>query len=277
MATGDSSQAANLAANIYEAKSVWARFVSEESECKYVKLEIFDEVLIRVMRQKAALSLPVWQQNMLVQLCLCCLESPHNPTGSLSVQALIDEFGAQLVSLRTHILEFIQDDNSGQNAEMLTTVTRFTNLGCFLSAIAADAANRPVYPLHEHDLWLFGQIGLEIVSGIMQVDYDFDIQDLIRLSIFTVCITWFEEHEEFLCKQLCKQALYLCGHRLCSFLDSEELELVDGEAEYPVLVVKTEDALLAILRSAQERFNCQGLLSILEEYGKYWDEWAQRV
>lgn len=149
---------------------------------------------------------------------------------------MIDEFGAQLVSLRTQILGSIQDDDSVQNTEMLTTVTRFTNLGCFLSAITADAANRPAYPLHEHDLGLFGQIGLDLVSGIMQVDYNFGIQDLIRLSIFTVCITWFEEHEEFLCKQLCKQALYLCGHQLCSFLDSEELELVDGEEEYPVLL-----------------------------------------
>lgn len=40
--------------------------------------------------------------------------------------------------------------------------------------------------------------------------------------------------------------------------------------------MKAEDALLAILRSAQERFSCQGLLPLLEECGKYWAEWAQR-
>lgn len=274
MDTGDSSQAANLAANIYEAKSVWATFVSEESECKYVNLELFDKVLIRVMRQKASVFLSVsWQQNMLIQLCLCCLESPQNPTGSLSVQTLVDEFGAQLVSLRTHILGFIQDHDTGENDEMTTTVTRFINLGCFLSAIAADAANRPAYPLHERDLWLLGQIGLDLVSGIMQVDYSFEIQDPIRLGVFKVAIAWFEENEEFLCKEL--RDLYLCGHRLCSFLDSEELELVDGEAEYPILVVKAEAALLAILRSVKERFNREGLRAILEEYGGYWAEWAQ--
>lgn len=276
--TGDSSLAANVANVIYEQRAVWVRYLSEDPNGKYFKLEFFDEVLARVVQQKAAVSRPVtYQENMLLQLCLHIFASSHNPRGSLKVQTLITEIGTQLVSLRTQLLDFIQDDDMAGSANMPTTVAKFTNLGCFMSAIAADASKRPVYPLNEQDLWSLGQVGVELVAGIVQADNDFDVyEDLIRLKLFKICITWFDENEELLYKELCKEDLYLCEHRLCSFLDSEWLESADSEREYPVLVIQAESAVLKILRTLEKRFGRESLLPILEEYGEDWADWVLR-
>lgn len=252
ISTGDSSLAANTAIEIYVENLAWARFLSEDPRGKYHKPELFDEVLARVMQQGAAASLPVtWQQNLLVQLCLHCLISSHNPIGSLNVQTLVTEIGTHLISLRTQLLDFIQDDTT-DSADISTTVERFTNLGSFMSAMSADATNRPAYPLDVNDLWSLGQVGLELVLGIVKVDNDFDIyEDLIRLNIFKVCITWLDENEEFLSKEIChKEDLYLCVDRLCSFVDSDWLELTDAEGEYPALAHKAKSAVLVMLRNA---------------------------
>lgn len=252
IATENSLLAANTAAEMYAEKLLWARSLSEHPEGKYYKLELFDEALARVMQQKAAASLPVtWQQNLFVQLCLHCLTSSQNPIGSLSVRALINEFGAQLVSLRTQLLDIIQDDTE-DFADISTPVERFTNLGCFMSAVAADATYRPAYPLDEYDLWSLGQVGAELVTGITRADNDFDIyEDLIRLKIFKVCVTWLDENEESLIKEICQEEedVYLCGDRLCSFVDSDWLELTDAEGEYPTLAHKAENAALVMLES----------------------------
>lgn len=278
LATGNSSLAANMADIIYAQRAVWFRYLSEDPNGKYLKLELFDEVLARTVRQKAEVSLSVtYQQNMLIQLSLHLFASSQNPRGSLSVQKLITEVGSQLVSLRTQLLDLIQDGDTEGSANMSNTVAKFTNLGCFLSAITSDASKRPVYPLDEHDLWSLGQVGVELVCGIVQADTDFDIyEDLIRLKIFKVCITFFEENKDLLSKKLCEQDLHLCEHRLCSFLDSDWLELADRESEYPVLVVKAEDAVLTILRTLDKRFGSQSLARILHEYGEDWVEWVLR-
>lgn len=278
LATGNSSLAANMANVIYEQRAGWVKYLSEDPNGKHFKLDLFDEVLARVVRQKAEISPPVtYQQDLLVQLCLHIFASSQNPRGSLSVQTLITEVGAQLVSLRTQLLDLVQDDETAGSANMSTTVAKFANLGCFMSAIAADTSNRPAYPLDEHDLWSLGQVGVELVRGIMQADNDFDIyEDLIRLNIFKVCITCFNENEEFLCKELCKEDLYLCEHRLCSFLDSDWLELADRENEFPILVIKAENAVLTILRTLEKRFGRHSMLRILHEYGEDWVEWILR-
>ncbi|KAI7779602.1 hypothetical protein LA080_000714 [Diaporthe eres] len=278
LATGYSSLAANTAKVIYEHRAVWVGYLSENPNGKYFKLDLFDEVLARVVREKSAVSRPVtYQENMLVQLCLHTFASSHNPRGSLKVQTLITEIGTQLVSLRTQLLDFVQDDDMAGSANMPTTVAKFTNLGCFLSAIAADASKRPVYPLDEQDLWSLRQVGVELVREILQADNDFDIhEDLIRLNIFKVCISWFDENKESLCKELCKEDLYLCEHRLCSFSDSDWLEHVDSGSEYPVLVIQAEVAVLKILRTLDKRFGRESLLPILEEYGEDWEDWVLR-
>lgn len=276
LATGDSSLVTNMATVIYAQKQVWTNFCSEDPAGKYLKPGLFDEVLARVIRQKAELYPPVsWQQNMLVQFCIHGLESSQNLKGSLKVWTLITEIGSQLVSLRTQLLDFVQDDDA-EAATMPDTVAKFTNLGCFMSAVAADAANRPVYQLNEQDLWSLGQVGVELVLGILQADSDFDIyEDLIRLNIFKVCITWFDENREFLSKELCEEHdLYLCEYRLCSFLDSDWLG--DDEGEYTVLVRRAEDAVLMIIRNLEKRFGRQSLLRIFREYGEDWVEWVLR-
>ncbi|KAG6367149.1 hypothetical protein INS49_001332 [Diaporthe citri] len=262
---------------IYEQRAVWARYLSADPNGKYFRLELFDEVLARVVRQKAEVSLPVtYQQNMLVQLCLHLFSSSQNSRGSLGVQTTITEIGTQLVSLRTQLLDFIQDDDTAGSANMSNTVAKFTNLGCFLSAITSDASRRPVYPLDDHDLCSLGQVGVELVLGILQVDNDFDIyEDLIRLKIFKVCITWFDENKEPLFKELCEEHdLYLCQHRLGSFLDSDWLEHADRESEYPVLTVKAEEIVLTILRNLEKKFGRQSVLTILQEYEEDWVEWV---
>lgn len=277
LATGNSSLVADMAIVVYAQKQFWARFCSEDPTGKYFKLELFDEVLARIIRQRAAIFPPVsWQQNMLVQFCLHCFASSQNPMGSLNIQTLITEIGTQLLSLRTQLLDFVQDDDTAESANMPNRVAQFTNLGTFMSAVAADASKRPAYPLNEHDLWLLGQVGVELVLGIVQADNDFDIhEDLIRLKIFKVCTVWFDENGEFLSKELCEEHdLYLCEHRLCSFLDADWLE--DGEGEYPVLVHKAENAVLLILRNLEKRFGRQSLLNIFQEYGEDWFEWVSR-
>lgn len=273
--TGDSSVVTNMATVIYAQKQVWTNYCSEDPAGKYFKPRLFDEVLARVIRQEAALCPPAsWQQNMLVQFCLHGLESSQNPIGSLNVETLITETGTQLISLRTQLLGFVQDE--AEAADIPTTIAKFTNLGCFMSALAADAVKRPVYPLNEHDLWSLGQVGVELVLGILQADSDFDIhEDLIRLNIFKTCITWFDENSEFLSKELCEEHdLYLCESRLCSFLDSDWLE--DDEGEYTVLVHKAEDAMLMIIRNLDKRFGRQSLRRIFREYGEDWVEWVSR-
>lgn len=273
--TGDSSVVTNMATVIYAQKQVWTNYCSEDPAGKYFKPRLFDEVLARVIRQEAALCPPAsWQQNMLVQFCLHGLESSQNPMGSLNVRLLIIEIGTQLVSLRTQLLDFVQDE--AEATDMPTTIAKFTNLGCFISALAADAAKRPVYPLNEDDLWSLGQVGVELVLGILQADSDFDIhEDLIRLNIFKTCITWFDENGEFLSKEICEEHdLYLCEYRLCSFLDSDWLE--DDEGEYKILVHKAEDAVLMIIRNLEKRFGRQSLLRIFREYGEDWVEWVSR-
>lgn len=273
LATGNSSLATNMATEIYAQKQVWTNYCSEDLAGKYFKPGLFDEVLARVIRQKAVLYSSVsWQQNMLVQFCIHGLESSQNPRGSLNVRTFITEIGNQLVSLRTQLLDFVQDDDA-EASNMPDTVAKFTNLGCFMSAVAADAAYRPVYQLNEQDLWSLGQVGLELVLGILQADSDFDIyEDLIRLNIFKVCITWFDENREFLSKELCEEHdLYLCEYRLCSFLDSDWLE--DDEGEYTVLVHRAEDAVLMIIRNLEKRFGRQSLLRVFREYGEDWVEW----
>lgn len=273
LATGDSSLAANMAHVIYEERAVWVRYLSEDPNGKYFKLDFFDEVLARVVQQKAAVSHPVtYQENMLVQLSLHLFTSSQNLRGSLSVQTLITEIGTQLVSLRTQLLDFVQD--MAVSANIPNTVAKFTSLGCFMSAIAADASKRPVYPLDEQDLWSLGQVGVELVRGILQADNDFDIyDDLIRLKIFRVCITWFDENKESLCKELCTEDLYLCVHRLCSFVESDWLEHVDSGG-YPVLVVQAKVAVLKILRTLDKRVGRESLETILQEDG---EDWVDRV
>lgn len=278
LATGESSLAASVATITCAQKQGWTRFCLEDPKGKYFKPELFDEVLARVIRNKAEVSIPVsWQQNMLVQFCLHCLASSQNPIGSLNVQTLVAELGAQLISLRTQLLDFVQDDTADSD-KISTTVERFTNLGCFMSAIFCDAAKRPVYPLDHHDLWSLGQVGKELVLGILQADNDFDIyEDLIRLKIFKVCITWFDENRELMSQELCEEHdLYLCEYRLCSFLDADWLELTDREGEYSVMVQKAENAVLLILRNLEKRFSRQSLLSIIQDYGEDWFEWAVR-
>lgn len=153
LATGNSALVANMAIVVYAQKRVWTKFCLEDPTGKYFKLELFDEVLARVIGQKAAGFPPVsWQQNMLVKFCLHCFASSQNPMGSLNIQTLIIEIGTQLLSLRTQLLDFVQDDDTAESANMPNTVAQFTNLGTFMSAVAADASKRPAYPLNEHDL-----------------------------------------------------------------------------------------------------------------------------
>lgn len=149
------------------------------------------------------------QQNMLVQLVLHILSSPHNPTGSLRVQALINETGTKLVSLRTELLDFIQDDS--EPANMPASIASFINLGLFMSTVFGDATKRPAYPLDCHDLESLGQVGVELITGITQAD-----KDLICLNIFKVCITWFDENEEFWSKALSKSTTCTSARTGCS-------------------------------------------------------------
>ncbi|KAH8762039.1 hypothetical protein F5883DRAFT_646829 [Diaporthe sp. PMI_573] len=269
----NSSLAANFAAEIYVVYLGFTRSLSENPESKGLKGELFDEVVARVMQQKAAEALSAsYQQNLLVQLCLHLFVSPENPTGTLNVQTLVFEIGSRLVNLGTQLLEFIQDGDT-TSADIDPTLASFTNLGCFMSAIASDGAQRPACPLEEHNLWSLGRVGVDLVLGIIRADSYFDISmDLIRLKVFKVVTTWFNENREFLSEEICEeQDLYLCQYRLFSFYDW--LEITEGEEEYPPLAHNANMAALGILRNLENRFGHQTLLEVLEEYPDGWANW----
>lgn len=275
IAYANSSLAVNFAAEIHMVHRDFTIFLSKDPEGKGkgLKRELFDQVVARVLQQKAAASLPVsYQQKLLVQLCLHVFVSSGNPTGTLKVQTLIFEIGSRLLNLGTQLLDFIQDDDTG-SVDIGSILASFTNLGCFMSAITADGAGRPAYPLYEHDLWLLGRVGVDIVLGIVKADNDFDISDLMRLKLFQVAITWLDENKKFLFEELCEENdLYVCQYRLFSFYDSDWLELT-SRGEYPILAHNANIAALEILRNMEKRFGRQILLEIVGEYPDEWAEW----
>ena len=114
---------------------------------------------------------------------------------------------------------------------------------------------------------------MDLVLGIIRADSYFDISmDLIRLKVFKVVTTWFNENREFLSEEICEeQDLYLCQYRLFSFYDW--LEITEGEEEYPPLAHNANMAALGILRNLENRFGHQTLLEILEEYPDDWTKW----
>lgn len=276
IAYANSSLAVNFAAEIHMVCRSFAFFLSKDSEGKGLNRELFDQVVARVMYQKAAASLPVsYQQNLLAKLCLHIFASSGNPTGTLKVQTLILEIGSRMVNLGTQLLDFIQGSDT-DSADISLILARFTNLGCYMSAIATDGARQPAYPLDKHDLWSLGRVGVDIVLGIVKADNDFDIMDFMRLKLFTVAITWLDENKEFLSEELCEENdLYLCQYRLFSFYDSDWLELT-SRGQYPILAHNANIAALEILRNIEKRFGHKTLLEIVGEYPDEWAEWIMR-
>lgn len=114
-----------------------------------------------------------------------------------------------------------------------------------------------------------------MVLGILRADNDFDISmDLIRLKVFKVVTTFFEENKEFLSEEICEEHdLYLCQYRLFNFYDSDYLKRTDGEDEYDVLAHNAHTAALVSLRNLRNRFGHQTLLEVLAEYPNEWAEW----
>lgn len=272
IAYANSSLAVNFAAEIHMVYRGYTIFLSKNHQGKGLNRELFDQVVARVMQQKAAASLPVsYQQNLLVQLSLHVFVSSGNPTGTLNVKTLICEISTRLVNLGTQLLDFVQGDTDSADIEPI--LAKFTNLGCFMSAIAADGTRRPAYPLDEHDLRRLGRVGVDIVLGIVKADNDLDIMDLMRLKLFTVAITWLDENMEFMSVEICEENdLYLCQYRLFSFYDSDWLELA-SRGEYPILAHNANIAALEILRNMEKRFGHETLSEIVSEYPDEWAEW----
>lgn len=267
IACGNSSLSADHAAEIRIVHQDFTRFLSE-AEAKGLKQQLFGQVVARVIRQKAEEALPVsWKQVLLVQLCLHVI-SPGSLTRVLEVQTLVSEIGDRLLNLGTQLSEFIRDTES---VDIDTILANFTNLGCFMSAIAADVAERHVYPLDDHEVGLLRQVGVKLVLGIFGADRHLDMSiGFVRLKLFRVATTWFEENKGIL--ENCEEGdLYLCQDRLFSFWESDWLE--DRDEEFPILAEQASKAALRSLTDLENRFGHQKLLKVLEEYPPDWVEW----